>query len=119
MKSLKTLVLWLLLLAIPLQGIAANAVLIAKAEHKRTSLHQHADDHHAMHASSDNAAGNDACQSVDGFCAAYCLSAPWIQHDGVKLPVIDNLPHRISYTAVHLPSVDPDTPEPRPRFPTI
>lgn len=82
MKPLKTILLWLLLLVIPLQGLAGNAMTICKASHQRvalnvvsdhatqhrgiTKLHaaphqhqlQHQDKHdHHRHASHDNDGG--------------------------------------------------------------
>ena len=52
----KTVLLWLLLLAVPFQGYAASAMLFCETSHHRTDTvptahadHQHNHDHHAKH----------------------------------------------------------------------
>jgi hypothetical protein len=51
MKSSQTILLWLLLLVIPLQGLAANGMAICKASHQRVAVNvvsDHAMQHHGI-----------------------------------------------------------------------
>lgn len=132
MNMLKSFVLWLLIAVIPLQGIAANAVMTCKAAHQHAqqlpeqgddSMHGHYQ--HAGHVAmleSQEATGDVAGDKADHFgspggsCTTFCPFAIWMHVDDPAMPIVANSSDRISYLPFHVPFVIPDAPEHRPRF---
>lgn len=134
MKALKTLVLWLLLCVIPLQGMAINAVMTCKAANPHASHAQmsHADAwqditvhahpsgaaHEAAHGGMSSQDDANHYKPAEESCTGntFCPLASWMSVDLITLPVIANASTPISYTAFHVPFVVPDGPEHPPRF---
>ena len=123
MKAMKTLFIWLLLSFVPLQGIAANALLICKA------ANQHASSPHVTHVAETHAHPCDAVdratmeqdqthdshQNADANCVAQYAGVPWMPAGEVMLPPAGFVSDRISYAGFHVPSFIPDGPERPPR----
>lgn len=135
MKALKTIVIWLLLTVIPLQGMAVNVVMACGAA--RTAVVQDifpdevmAQVHHSQHAQhagmikadmadwpdTDGACDPGHAKSPGASCASFCPLAMWMPVADMTLPVVANTSIRISYIAFHVPFVIPDGPEHPPRF---
>jgi hypothetical protein len=144
MKPLKTLLLWLLLLAIPVQGLASNVMTICKASHQRvtqTAASDHSLSHHSMHQGSvahdakhhqhhhhdfseHDGAGDmsvhsdtapDQQLSSCSACAACSVGASCIHSHDVVLSASAAPSSIISYFAFHVPGVVPERPEHPPR----
>jgi hypothetical protein len=145
MKTLKAILMWLLLFAVPVQGFANSAMAICKASHQRAgqtttivhhakqkadaTLHDHSHalhehhQHHQHHQSNDaNAsAGNDG-KATDSqlskcsACAASCAGTLWVAVEKMTLPVFAATSGPISYIAFHISGVEPDPPEHPPRL---
>jgi hypothetical protein len=138
MKPLKTILLWLLLLAIPIQGLAVNAMTICKASHQRVSQdlsHSHSAHHESMAAHGDEGHhhfsqhgdvadiaehGGDSDESGQKLsacsaCAACSMGGLWMfgEHTVPHALTTTSLP--ISYFAFHVPPVEPERPEHPPR----
>lgn len=135
MKALKTIVIWLLLTVIPLQGLAVNVVMACSAA--RTTVIQDelpdeamAQVHHGQHGQhagmiktdmadwpdKGGACEPDHAKPSGASCASFCPFAIWIPVADMTLPAVANTFVRISYIAFHVPLVIPDGPEHPPRF---
>ncbi len=125
MKSMKTFFIWLLLSFIPLQGIAANAVLTCKAAHQEPVSSRLAvlDDTHARpcaglvssaHAPSQDDS-DDNGQGDNAGCVAHYVSASWLHTAELALPSVVPLSSVVTFSAFYLPFVVPDGPERPPR----
>ncbi|HYD62923.1 MAG TPA: hypothetical protein VEC35_21395 [Noviherbaspirillum sp.] len=121
---MKTFFIWLLLSFIPLQGIAANAVLVCKAAHQAPVPSQAMDDIHAhpcggidtsSHALDGPDGSDDNGQEDNADCAAHYISASWLHTAEMTVSPAAPLPVTVSYLAFHLPSFVPDGPERPPR----
>jgi hypothetical protein len=137
MKPLKTLLLWLLLLAIPIQGLANNALTICQTSHQRISqvvASDHSFDHHSIvghdakhyhHAmqhgdtggslSHDGEHGPDQQLSSCSACAACSIGALWLPGNDAVFPSILVPSTTVSSLAFHVPGVEPERPEHPPR----
>jgi hypothetical protein len=126
MKAVKILFIWLLLSFIPLQGIAANALLVCKAAHRAPvpSQAMAMDDIHAhpcggMDTSFEAPGGADGSddngQKDNAGCAAHYVSASWLHTAETTVSPAVPLPAPVSFMVFHLPSFVPDEPERPPR----
>lgn len=130
MKAMKTLFIWLLLTLIPLQGLAANAVLTCKAANQGAKLLHVAvvDDTHshpcagfdrALQAPAQPDGSHDGGQESDqdGYagCVANYVSVSWLHPAELALPSITSLSAPVSFATFHLPFFIPDGPERPPR----
>lgn len=120
MNAIKTLFIWLLMSLVPLQGMAANALLVCKAANQApAAVHaMQADEAHAhpcdgMQVSQGD--NRDNQQGGDSNCAAHYATVPWMAPRELRLPSLPVLPAVVSYPGFHLPSVIPDGPERPPR----
>lgn len=119
MKAMKTLFIWLLVSFIPLQGMAANALLVCKAANQAavvramSAAEEHAHPCVDMQAQQDD--GQDRQQDNDSTCVAQFAGVPWIPATQARLPSLQTLPAVISYAGFHLPSFIPEGPERPPR----
>lgn len=125
MKAMKTLFLWLLMAFVPLQGMAANALLVCKAANQAQAVF------HAMPAGEEHAhpcAGmqalqeelrdtqqQDTQQDGDATCVAQYAGVPWIPASELALPPMEVPPAAISYAGFRIPSFIPEGLERPPR----
>lgn len=135
MKMLKTILLWLLLGVIPVQGFAASAMALCEPSQQRManyavsspSAHHHAVDdgghdqhqHHAAAAMTHDDDGNGAgghLLSQCAACATCSIGMLWLSPEVVNVPVSAVTSGSICYFAFHIPGVDPDRPDHPPRF---
>lgn len=130
MKAMKTFFIWLLLAFIPLQGVAANAVLTCKAANQGSMpLHMAGvEDAHAhpcagldqtLHASTHLDGSHDDGQDNDrdgnAGCVAHHVAMSWLHSTELALPSIAPLTAPVSFAAFYLPFFIPDGPERPPR----
>lgn len=113
MKAIKTLFIWLLMSFIPLQGMAANALLVCKAANQSPAV-SHAARDASMHAHpcADLQAGQEQAQDMqqeDGTaCTAQYAGIPWIPASELHLPPFELVPAVVSYAGFHIPFFIPD-----------
>ncbi|HYC41358.1 MAG TPA: hypothetical protein VEB70_00040 [Noviherbaspirillum sp.] len=120
MKAMKTLFIWLLMSFIPLQGMAANALLVCKAANQvPTVLHVAQDTGMHAHPCPDMQAGQkheqDMQQEDETVCAAQYAGVPWIPASQLQLPPFELVPAVVSYAGFHIPFFIPDGPDRPPR----
>lgn len=138
MNPLKKILLWVLLLAIPLQGLAGNAMTICKASHQRVtqtsafhpSMQHHGIDGHGVkhdhqqHFSQPGDAGDmpahdsstlDQQLSSCSACAACSMGTSWITSYDAVFSAFVAPSDIIAYFAFHVPGVVPERPEHPPR----
>jgi hypothetical protein len=136
MKVLKTIVMWLLLAAIPLQGLAANVMVICQASHQRSiqltvphhgskddknPLHRDHHEHQHRAAAADTPLHGedtvaDSTLSKCSGCAASCAATTWLTVERITLPAVAGASDFISYTPFPILGVILDPPEHPPRF---
>ncbi|HZW20655.1 hypothetical protein [Noviherbaspirillum sp.] len=124
MKAMQAFVIWLLMALVPLQGAAANALLVCKAANGAPAvsyvapaedMHAHPcagmqasqDDAHQQHAPDKQTSGTD--------CIADYAGVPWMPAGELALPSSHPLPDVITYAGFRLPNFIPDGPERPPR----
>ena len=112
MKAVKTLFIWLLITLVPLQGMAANALLVCRAAGQLTvaASGEHAHPCGGMQASQDDKQQNDKTT-----CAAQYAGVPWMPPAEQHLPASPILSAIVSYAGFHILSVIPDGLERPPR----
>jgi hypothetical protein len=123
----RTLIVWLTLLAVPFQGFASAAMLPCAPAAPAPALHA-VHEHHHMHATTaqqrddvthghhDHAGKHAGHHSKCGNCAACCVGAA-IAPPPMAVGSPNGAPERaIPFHAGHVPSVDLDLPERPPRI---
>lgn len=115
---LRTLIVWLVLLAVPFQGLATAAMLpCAGCDHTQARAHDGglATPHHAAPDQAMHGCGVDHHAKCSN-CADGCVGAA-IAPSSIT-PVVAHAPAALSipFDAGHVPSVYPDHPERPPRF---
>ncbi|WP_420472967.1 hypothetical protein [Noviherbaspirillum sp. ST9] len=119
MKAMKTLFIWLLMFFIPLQGMAANALLVCKAANQAAVVSYampesgHAHPCGEMQVQQDDM--QDTPQVSEKTCAAQYAGVPWIPASELHLPPFEPVPAVVSYAGFHLPFFIPDGPDRPPR----
>lgn len=116
-KLFKTMLLWMLLLALPQQAFAL-------AGQPARALSTHALHHNAVvpacapdgHAAQHNGAPHDRTHATGGACAACCPAPALAALRPLALAPLGTQSGPIAYAAVYLPHVTPEPPEPPPRF---
>lgn len=113
MKAMKILFIWLLMSFIPLQGMAANALLVCKAANQVPAV-SHAPQDAGMHAHPcvDMQPGQDDMRDMqqedETTCTAQYAGVPWIPASELQLPPFELIPTVVSYTGFHIPFFIPD-----------
>jgi hypothetical protein len=118
---LRSLVVWLLLLAVPYQGYASATMMLcaAPASAQATAMPAGAHDHAAMMAAQahdGHAHGGDAKSAHThnavkcGGSACCAAAAPVLAHEMV-VPMLPSSSSAVSFYSAFLPSVHPDHPE--------
>lgn len=112
MKAMKTLFIWLLMSFIPLQGMAANAVLVCKAANQvLAASHAISPSGHA-HPCADM---QDTQQENETTCTAQYAGIPWIPASALHLPPFEPVAAVVAYAGFHIPFFIPDSPDRPPR----
>ena len=112
---LRSLFVWLLLLALPFQGLAAARMLpSASAPAAMTAARSCHDTHVARAAHADKAAGGDHHDKHRGTCAGCCIVVALVPAPLVP-PAFAPPSTAIPFRAGHVASVDPTLPERPPR----
>lgn len=123
MHALKTFFIRLLIFFIPLQGMAANTLLVCKAANQGAQQ-SHAISSGDMHqhpcAGVDRAPAlqdetRDKRQQSDVNCAAQYAGAPWLFASVMTVPLSGFSSDRISYAGFYMLSFIPEGPERPPR----
>lgn len=119
MKAMKTLFIWLLIAFIPLQGMAANALLVCKAANQiPVASHALPASGHS-HPCAGEQAWQDSMQDMqqedEKTCTAHYAGVPWIPASGLQLPPFEPVPVIVSYAGFHIPFFIPDGPDRPPR----
>lgn len=116
-KLFKTMLLWILLLALPQQVLALAGqparALSVHALHQNAVSPSCAPDGHAAH---HEGAPHGGTHATGGACAACCPAASPALAAFCSLAPADAQGGPIAYAAVYLPHVTPEPPEPPPRF---
>lgn len=119
MKAMKTLFIWLLISFIPLQGMAANALLVCKAANQVPVVSQTAPVSDRAHPCAGELARQDSMQDMpqedEKTCVAQYAGVPWIPASELQLPPFEPVPAVVSYAGFHIPFFIPDGPDRPPR----
>ena len=120
MKAMKTLFILLLMSFIPLQGMAANALLVCKAANQAPVIsHAVHDAGTHAHPCADMQPGQDHVQDTqqedETTCAAHYAGVPWIAARELQLPPFELVPAVITYAGFHIPFFIPYGPDRPPR----
>lgn len=117
---LPSLILWLVLLAVPFQGFAAATMLpsvpAAGSCHDQMPA---AAAHHDQAAGQDNDQHSHHAGAKCGNCSACCLGAAIVPAPAPELAPPGPWTASIPFAAAPLPSVHPQLPERPPRFPFV
>jgi hypothetical protein len=125
---IRTLIVWLTLLAVPFQGFASAAMLpcapaapapamqTAHVHHAMHAMTAHQHDAAAVHAHHDGDKKHSTHHAKCGNCAACCVGAAMFPPQLAGAIPHGALAHVIDFNAGHVPSVDLDLPERPPRF---
>ena len=121
---MKTFFIWLLMSLVPLQGIAANALLICKAANKPPVqvYVAPAGDAHAHPCAEARAALDDERaekQAGESTCSADHAAIAWMPGSEPGWSSAHLLPIAIAYAGIPLPTFIPDGPERPPRNPFL
>lgn len=134
-SKFRTLMIWLMLLALPLQGFAAafmpfcesvgssvhSVDLVSLFDHATAQNHEHAvvgehHDHANHHAISHHEGGTLHSDAKCGTCAACCVGATMLSSDIVKLSFRPSIAERLSVALIFPLSIILATPERPPQI---